>query len=390
MDTQHPVVKMSNIVKVYPNGVMANEGVDFCVSRGEIHALVGENGAGKTTLMKILFGIEEPTSGAIHVRGKPVKIHSVAQALGMGMGMVQQHFMLVSSMTVAENILLGAEPTRGLLLNREEAVRQTRQLCEKYSFNIDVNARVEDLPVGDKQKVEILKVLYRQAQVIILDEPTAVLTPQETVELFKQLVILKEEGHTIVFISHKLREVRELCDRVTIMRKGRTVGTFLLREITTEEISTHMMGQEIGKEVEKSPGIPGESRLSVRGVSYLNEENREVVSDISFTLRAGEILGLVGVEGNGQKELADMITGSAKCLSGSITLNGVDIAGKTIGHIRSVLHRKVQRIDPARFEDTAFLDDLNKAREGVDVIPYFCLIVFTVVCFYGVYFAGIG
>lgn len=336
LSNQNNVVEMKNIVKVYPNGVMANEGVDFCVSPGEIHALVGENGAGKTTLMKILFGIEEPTSGSIHVMGQEVKIHSVAQALSLGLGMVQQHFMLVNSMTVAENVLLGAEPTRGLLLQREEAARLTRELCEKYSFHIDVNARIEDLPVGDKQKVEILKVLYRQARVIILDEPTAVLTPQETEELFKQLVILKEEGHTIVFISHKLREVREICDRVTIMRKGKTVGTFPLSEITTEEISTLMMGQEISQEVVKAPSNPGENRLSIAHVSYLNEENREVVKDVSFTLRAGEILGLVGVEGNGQKELVDMITGFAKPLSGKITLAGQDTAEKSIGDIRAL------------------------------------------------------
>lgn len=206
---------MKNIVKVYPNGVIANKNVNFSLLEGEIHALVGQNGAGKTTLMKILFGIEQPTEGTIKIFGKQVTISSVTQALSLGLGMVQQHFMLVPSMTVAENILLGNEPVKGIALNRAEAERVTRQLCQKYSFNINVNARTGDLPVGDKQKVEILKVLYRKAKVIILDEPTSVLTPQETEELFRQLIVLKEQGHTIVFITHKLREVQEICDRVT-------------------------------------------------------------------------------------------------------------------------------------------------------------------------------
>ena len=295
-------VEMQGIVKVYPNGVVANEGVDFCIAKGEIHALVGENGAGKTTLMKILFGIEQPTSGTIRVHGQPVRIQSVAQALQLGLGMVQQHFMLVPSMTVAENILLGAEPVRGVLLDRREAQMVTRELAEKYSFDIDVNTRIEDLPVGDRQKVEILKVLYRKAQVIILDEPTAVLTPQETDELFRQLIILKEHGHTIVFISHKLREIQQICDRVTIMRKGTTVGTYSLRDITTEKISEYMMGREVHLEVDKAPAKPGAVRLRVSDLSYVNEENKKMLDNVSFALRSGEILGIVGVEGNGQKE----------------------------------------------------------------------------------------
>ena len=302
-------VEMQGIVKVYPNGVVANEGVDFCIAKGEIHALVGENGAGKTTLMKILFGIEQPTSGTIRVHGQPVRIQSVAQALQLGLGMVQQHFMLVPSMTVAENILLGAEPVRGVLLDRREAQMVTRELAEKYSFDIDVNTRIEDLPVGDRQKVEILKVLYRKAQVIILDEPTAVLTPQETDELFRQLIILKEHGHTIVFISHKLREIQQICDRVTIMRKGTTVGTYSLRDITTEKISEYMMGREVHLEVDKAPAKPGAVRLRVSDLSYVNEENKKMLDNVSFALRSGEILGVVGVEGNGQKELVDIISG---------------------------------------------------------------------------------
>ncbi|MFV0413754.1 MAG: ABC transporter ATP-binding protein [Oscillospiraceae bacterium] len=354
-------VQMKNIVKVYPNGVMANEGVNFSISEGEIHALVGENGAGKTTLMKILFGIEQPTGGTIEVFGKEVSIHSVAQALGLGLGMVQQHFMLVPSMTVAENILLGAEPVKGIVLNRGEAERVTRALCEKYSFNIDVNARIDDLPVGDKQKVEILKVLYRQAKVIILDEPTAVLTPQETEELFKQLIILKTQGHTIVFISHKLREIEAICDRVTIMRKGTTVGVYNLSEITTEKISEYMMGQEVQLGVNKKPAAPGEVRLLVDGVSYVNDENKTVVDGVSFGLRAGEILGVVGVEGNGQKELVDMITGFAQPQAGLVRLGEENIAKKSICHIRglSLAYIPQERMSTGIAADSSITENLS-------------------------------
>lgn len=330
------IVQMEKIVKVYPNGVVANEGVDFSVGKGEIHALVGENGAGKTTLMKILFGIEQPTGGTIKVHGKEERISSVSHALELGLGMVQQHFMLVPSMTVSENILLGAEITKGAFLDRTKANAATKALCETYSFDINTSARIEDLSVGDKQKVEILKVLYRQADVIILDEPTAVLTPQETWELFNQLKILKEQGHSIVFISHKLREIEELCDRVTIMRKGSTVGTFNLCDITTEQISEHMMGQEVQLDVDKKPAKPGEVYLAIDNVSYFNGENKKMLDDVSFNLRFGEILGVVGVEGNGQKELVDIITGFSKPHSGSVKLIGTDISGKSICQIRDL------------------------------------------------------
>lgn len=331
-----PIVQMQKIVKVYPNGIVANNEVDFSVQKGEIHALVGENGAGKTTLMKILFGIEQPTTGTISIAGQEQRIQSVAQALQLGLGMVQQHFMLVPSMTVAENIVLGAEPTKHLLLDRERALQMTRELCETYSFHIDPAVRVEDLPVGDKQKVEILKVLFRQAGVLILDEPTAVLTPQETQELFRQLEILKERGHTIVFISHKLREVQALCDRVTIMRKARTVGVYALADITLQQISQQMMGQEVVLQVDKSPAVPQEPCLAVNNIRYVTEERKQVVKNLSFVLRAGEILGIVGVEGNGQKELVDMLTGFLQPTEGTITIGGQDIAGKSVSTIRDL------------------------------------------------------
>ncbi len=325
---------MNSIVKVYPNGVLANDRVSFVVREGEIHALVGENGAGKTTLMKILFGIEQPTQGTIEIYGNEVSIHSVAEAMQLGLGMVQQHFMLVPSMSVAENIVLGAEPVKRVQLDHREAVRLTKELCDRYRFNIDVNAKVADLSVGDKQKVEILKVLYREAKVIILDEPTAVLTPQETEELFKQLIVLKEHGHTVVFISHKLREVEAICDRITIMRKGRTVGVFSMSDMTIEKISRHMIGFDVSTHFEKKAASPGDVLLELADVSWFNEDRHVVVNNISFSLRSGEILSIVGVEGNGQRELVSMITGTLRPHTGSIRLRGKPLAGLSIDSIR--------------------------------------------------------
>ncbi len=325
---------MNSIVKVYPNGVLANDRVSFVVREGEIHALVGENGAGKTTLMKILFGIEQPTQGTIEIYGNKVSIHSVAEAMQLGLGMVQQHFMLVPSMSVAENIVLGAEPVKRVQLDHREAVRLTKELCDRYRFNIDVNAKVADLSVGDKQKVEILKVLYREAKVIILDEPTAVLTPQETEELFKQLIVLKEHGHTVVFISHKLREVEAICDRITIMRKGRTVGVFSMSDMTIEKISRHMIGSDVSTHFEKKAASPGDVLLELADVSWFNEDRHVVVNNISFSLRSGEILSIVGVEGNGQRELVSMITGTLRPHTGSIRLRGKPLAGLSIDSIR--------------------------------------------------------
>lgn len=355
-----PVLEMKQILKIYPNGVMASNGVDFSVSPGEIHALVGENGAGKTTLMKILFGIEQPTDGTISINGKIVKINSVAEALQLGLGMVQQHFMLVPSMTVAENIVLGSEPVKGILLDQAEAIRVTKELCEKYSFTIDVRARVEDLPVGDKQKVEILKVLFRKAKVLILDEPTAVLTPQETEELFKQLLILKGQGHTIVFISHKLREIQELCDRVTIIRKAKTVGVYNMADISIDKISAYMIGQEVATAVNTTPPSPGEVRLNASHLTYITENNKKAVDDVCFSLRSGVIVGIVGVEGNGQKELVEMLTGTIAPSSGTIEISGTNIAGKGIRQIRdlSVAYIPQERMETGVAQDCSITENI--------------------------------
>jgi general nucleoside transport system ATP-binding protein len=246
-------VEMKNIVKVYPNGVVANDGVDLTIEQGEIHALVGENGAGKTTLMKILYGMEKPTSGEILVRGEPVNFHSSSDAIAAGIGMVHQNFMLVPSFTVAENIVLGQEPVRKNLLDKKEMLRITQDLSQQYKLRVEADAVVDVINVGMRQRVEILKTLYRGAEILILDEPTAVLTPQETQELFQAVRVLVKQGKTVIFITHKLREVKEISDRVTVMRGARVVGTVQTSDTTREELARMMVGREVFLNVDKPP-----------------------------------------------------------------------------------------------------------------------------------------
>lgn len=329
------ILKMEKICKVYPNGVVANRDIDFSLKKGEIHALVGENGAGKSTLMKILFGLEPMSEGKIIYKNKELSLKSPMDAISQGIGMVHQHFMLVSSFTVAENIVLGMEPKSGILINKKKALKITKELAEKYHFDIDPSQIVEDASVGTKQKIEILKALYRGAEILILDEPTAVLTPQETEELFKELKLLKEIGHTIVFISHKLNEVKEICDRITVMRRGRGEGTFEVANITKEEISNLMVGKTMEWKIEKAQATPKETVLEVKGVSVFGANDKKAVNDVSFALRAGEILGIVAVEGNGQSQLVDAITGMHPYQEGDILLNGQSAKGKKIKEIRN-------------------------------------------------------
>ena len=303
------VVQMKGITKVYPNGVAANQGVDFFLRRGEIHALMGENGAGKSTLMKMLFGLEQPTSGEIWVNGEKLSLTSPTVAISHGIGMVHQHFMLVPSLTVAENMVLGMAPRKGLFIDHAKAVAITKEYAEKYNLHVEPEAKVMDIPVGMKQKVEILKALVRGAKILILDEPTAVLTTQETVELFKELRNLKEQGYTIVFISHKLNEIMEITDRLTIMRGGRSMGVYNTCDVTKEEISRLMVGRDVILNVQKDKAQPTDVVLRVRDVEYVNEWHKKMLDKISFDVRRGEILGIAGVEGNGQKELVDILFG---------------------------------------------------------------------------------
>lgn len=340
-------VEMKEIVMVYPNGVVANRGVDFSVEEGEIHALVGENGAGKTTLMKILFGMEQPTSGQIKIFGKDVRIHSPHDAITLGIGMVHQHFMLVPSLTVAENVILGIEPRRGWSIDREKARKMVEEASEKFGLPIPPDEVVRDLPVGIKQRVEIVKALIRGAKILILDEPTAVLTPQETEELFESLRNLTEKGVTIIFISHKLKEVKAISHRLTILRDGRHMGTFVTDEITEEEISKRMVGREVELVIERPEPKPGEVVLRVEELGYVRDDGVRMLNGVSFSLRSGEILGVAGVEGNGQRELVEILTGLRSGATGSVKLHGEEILGLDAYGIRrrSVSHIPEDRVE---------------------------------------------
>ncbi|MDD7446806.1 MAG: ABC transporter ATP-binding protein [Clostridiales bacterium] len=335
---QTNAVEMRKITKIYSNGIAANKDVDFSVRRGEIHALMGENGAGKSTLMKMLFGLEQPTGGEIFVNGEKVAVTSPNVAIAHGIGMVHQHFMLVPSLTVAENMVLGIAPKKGgLFLDRQQAVALTRKYAEEFNLDVDPDAKVMDIPVGMKQKVEILKALARGAKILILDEPTAVLTTQETAELFRELVHLKEQGYTIIFISHKLREIMQITDRLTILRGGRSMGVYNTCDVTEQDISRLMVGRDVVLTVQKGAAKPQETVLKVRGVSYTNDWNKKMLDDVSFSVRKGEILGVAGVEGNGQRELVDILFGlGRRPEEGTVTVNGRNVLGREQDSLREM------------------------------------------------------
>lgn len=313
-------LQMKDITKVYSNGVVANDKVNLVCNKGEIHALMGENGAGKSTLMKILFGVEQPTSGKIILNGEEVVINNPLDAIDKGIGMVHQHFMLDENLTVTENIILGIEPKKGLKIDYVQAKQMVLDVAEKYNFDINPDELIMDLDVGRKQKVEILKALIRGAEILILDEPTAVLTPQETKELFVQLESLRDAGHTIIFISHKLNEISQICSHATVMRNGKYVGSEYIADVSIEHLSRLMVGRDVVREVEKSESSPQQIVLSVKDLNVANH-----VNDISFNVRAGEILGIAGVEGNGQREIIDAITGLNNTYTGEITFADVAV-----------------------------------------------------------------
>ena len=331
------VLQMNHIMKIYGNGVVANEDVSLELRKGEIHAMLGENGAGKSTLMKVLFGLEAPDQGEIILKGQPTTIKSPQDAISKGIGMVHQHFMLVPSLTVAENIILGVAPKKGLFIDMDKAVKAAEDIAKEYNFDIDVRQKVEEIPVGIKQKVEILKALYRGAEILILDEPTAVLTPQETDELFIQLMKLREKGHTIIFISHKLDEIKKICDRATIMRNGRSMGTYDVKDISTQEMSRLMVGREVSLKFDKKEQhLTDDVFMRVRNLTVHNAQGVLKVDNLSFDLKGGEILGIAGVEGNGQSELIDTLTGLNKNYSGEVKIKGEDITKDSIEDIREL------------------------------------------------------
>ncbi|WP_297520240.1 ABC transporter ATP-binding protein [Thermococcus sp.] len=320
---------MRNIVKVYPDGTRALKGVDVKVYKGEILGLLGENGAGKTTLMKILFGMLKPTKGKILLNGREVRFKSPADALANGIGMVHQHFTLVEVFNALENIILGMEG-HGLLskIDVDNARRKLQKLMDELNFQVPLDVPVENLPVGVQQRIEILKMLYRDIDLLILDEPTAVLTPIEVRELFDVLKKLKAQGKTIIFISHKLNEVMEITDRVTVIRKGEVIGTVKTSDATPQLLARMMVGRDVVLRIEKPPKEPGEVTLKVEDLWVRGDRGEEAVRGLSFEVRAGEIFGIAGVEGNGQSELIEAITGLRKVEKGRVKVNGVNITGK--------------------------------------------------------------
>ena len=330
------VLRMENITKIYSNGFMANRDVNLVINEGEIHALVGENGAGKTTLMKILFGMENFQGGRILLDGKDANISSPLDAIAKGIGMVHQHFMQVPSLSVAENVTLGMEPAHGLVFDKKEAARITQDISDKYQLKVDAKERIADMGVGLRQKVEILKALVRKCRILILDEPTAVLTPQETQELFVQLKAMKQDGIAVIFISHKLEEVMSLCDRVTVLRHGHTVGSDVITALNPAKISRMMVGRDVVLEIQKEPPVPKENILKVEDLYYENAEGVMVVNGVSFGIRSGEIVGIAGVEGNGQNQVAELIAGMIHSLSGTISICGKKANGKSVRKIREM------------------------------------------------------
>lgn len=339
------VLELRGITKSFP-GVLANDNVNLSLEQGEIHALLGENGAGKTTLMNILYGLYKQDKGEILVNNQIVNIQTPNDAIALGIGMVHQHFMLIPVMTVTENVMLGVEPTRnGIFLDKAKVAKRIRELSEHYGLEVDPDAYIKDLPVGTQQRVEIIKVLYREANILILDEPTAVLTPQEVDGLFKILQTLIDKGKSIIFITHKLKEVMAVADSITVLRLGRTVGTVSPKEVNPEKLATMMVGREVNLVVDKKPAKPTGLALEVNDLYVRDERKNMVVNGISFDVHKGEVLGIAGVQGNGQTELVYALTGLLPLESGTIKM-----LGEPIRHTspRTIIERGVAHIPEDR------------------------------------------
>jgi general nucleoside transport system ATP-binding protein len=342
-----PALEMRGITKRYP-GVVANDAIDLEIRPGEIHALLGENGAGKTTLMNVLYGLARPDEGTILLDGEEVRLTGPADAIARGISMVHQHFMLVPVLSVAENIVLGTETTTaGVFLDRKETHRRIVELGRRFGFDVDPDAKVGSLSVGWQQRVEILKALYRDAKILVLDEPTAVLTPQETEEIFEVLRRLAADGHSIVFISHKLYEVLAIADRITVIRRGKVVGERLPAATDEADLAELMVGREVSLTVDRGESHPADPVLQVSGLIVKNSRGQEAVHGIDLEVRAGEILGIAGVAGNGQDELVEAIVGMRRPTGGRVVLDGADITGKAtrsiyeagVGYVPADRHR---------------------------------------------------
>jgi ABC-type uncharacterized transport system ATPase subunit len=361
--TEQPLLELRGITKRFP-GVVANDRVDFDLRRGEVHALLGENGAGKSTLVNVLYGLYHPDEGEILLEGRPLRIDSPHAAIEAGIGMVHQHFTLIPVMTVAENIVLGMEPRTGPFIDRGEAEKRVQRISSSLGFRIDPHDRVESISVGQQQRVEILKALYRNARILILDEPTAVLTPQEANELFGIIRTLTREGQSVIFISHKLHEVLAIADRITVLRQGKKIDT-VAREGATEEVLARLMvGRDVVLRVDKGASHPGEPLLEAEDLVVLDERELEAVRGVSLQVRAGEIVGVAGVDGNGQSELIEAITGLRRPASGRIRVRGRDIVGEDvrtildegIGHIPEDRQRRGLVLDFSLAENLALED----------------------------------
>jgi simple sugar transport system ATP-binding protein len=361
------LLELEGITKQFP-GVLANDRIDFDLMKGEVHALLGENGAGKSTLMNILYGLYHPDGGAIRVNGEPIRISSPRDAIDRGIGMVHQHFMLIPVMTVAENIVLATEPRTGPFIDMEGAKERVRDLSRRYGLAVNPDAKIQAINVAQQQRVEILKALYRGARILILDEPTAVLTPQEAMELFEIVRSLTEQGESVIFITHKLNEVLEIADRITVLRRGKRVDTVPREGATEEALARMMVGREVLLRVEKSPAEPGEVLLEVEGLSVFDDRGLEAVRSVGLQVRSGEIVGVAGVDGNGQTELIDALTGLRKPAAGRIAVLGKEITHAStddrlhegLGHIPEDRQRRGLVLDFTLAENIA-LHDFDQA-----------------------------
>jgi general nucleoside transport system ATP-binding protein len=325
---------MCGITKRFP-GLVAGDRIDFDVRAGEVHTLFGENGAGKSTLMRVLYGLYKPDEGEIRMNGEPVTIASPADAIKHGIGMIHQHFMLVNTLTVAENVALGLRSTRGPLTDLRAVTDRIRGLSARYGLEVDPHAVIWQLSVGERQRVEIIKALYRNASLLILDEPTAVLTPQEVDDLFAVLRQMVADGRGLVFISHKIREVLELSDRITVLRNGRKVGTVLPANVSPHELAEMMVGHKLPSVDSPAANATGEVRLAVRDLHVIGDRSTEAVRGLSLDVHAGEIVAIAGVSGNGQRELAEAIAGLRQPTSGSIEVGGAEVAGRHPAGVRA-------------------------------------------------------
>ena len=364
-----PLLELAGITKQFP-GVLANDRIDLDLIQGEVHALLGENGAGKSTLMNILYGLYHPDEGEIRIDGRPVRMGSPKDAIDRGIGMVHQHFMLIPVMTVAENIVLATEPRTGPLLDIDAARARVLELSRRYGLAVDPDAKIEAITVAQQQRVEILKALYRGARILILDEPTGVLTPQEATELFEIVRSLTDQGESVIFISHKLNEVLEIANRISVLRRGRLVDTVPREGATEESLARAMVGREVLLRVEKKPREPGEPLLQVEDLHVFDDRGLEAVRGVSLKVCAGEIVGVAGVDGNGQTELIDAIAGLRKPSTGRVTLVGKDVTRASTDHR---LHEGLGHIPEDRQRRGLVLDFSlaeNMALHDFDERPY--------------------